>query len=573
LPAYLSIVHDVGGAPATAVLRRARGRGNIALLGVISNSWRPRSVPLRFARHRFGARHEFPKETDMAEQKDDRPDFRAGVSLRTLPDSGMLVGRVDEDEVVLAKVGDELFAVGAHCTHYHGPLGEGLLAGDTVRCPWHHACFSLRTGEPLRAPALDPIDRWRVDRQGDMVFVREKIAAPSDVRRSPSPAAPESIVIVGGGAAGLAAADMLRREGYGGPLTIVSADQDPPCDRPNLSKDFLAGTAQPDWIPLRAPEYYTDNRIDLLLGTAVKSIDTAVRQVRLADGRALSYGALLLATGADPVRLTIPGADGPRVHYLRSFADSRALVEKTTGAKRVAVAGGSFIGLEVAASLRTRGIDVEVIAPETAPLERVMGAEIGGVIRKVHESHGVVFHLGETVTRVDDRTVTMKSGKTVDADVIVFGVGVHPSVALAEQAGLKMDRGIAVDEYLQTSAPGVFAAGDVARWPDARTGARVRVEHWVVAERQGQAAARNILGRRQPFVDVPFFWSQHYDLVINYVGHAQQWDAVRVDGTLDPPDCTVAYMQGGRRLALASIGRDLDSLKAELAMEQESERA
>jgi NADPH-dependent 2,4-dienoyl-CoA reductase/sulfur reductase-like enzyme/nitrite reductase/ring-hydroxylating ferredoxin subunit len=505
----------------------------------------------------------------MADPNDARPDLGAGVSISSVPASGLLVGRVGDDEVLLAKVGSDLFAVGAHCTHYHGPLGEGLLAGDTVRCPWHHACFSLRTGEAVRAPALDAIDCWRVDRQGDTVFVREKMTAPAARGLAASAQAPDSIVIVGGGAAGLAAADMLRREGYDGPLTIVSADADAPCDRPNLSKDFLAGTAQPDWIPLRAPEYYTDQRIDLLLGTPVAAIDTSRRQVRLADDRVLGYGALLLATGADPVRLDIPGADSPRVHYLRSFADSRALVDKTSGARRVAVAGASFIGLEVAASLRARGIDVDVIAPDAVPLERVMGTEIGAMLRTLHESHGVVFHLGEAVVGVDDRTVRLRSGKTVDADVVVFGVGVRPSVALAEAAGLKMDRGIAVNEYLETSAPGVFAAGDVARWPDARTGARVRVEHWVVAERQGQAAARNMLGLRQPFVDVPFFWSQHYDLVINYVGHAERWDAIHVDGTLEPPDCTVSYMQGGRRLALASIGRDLESLKAELAMEQE----
>jgi NADPH-dependent 2,4-dienoyl-CoA reductase/sulfur reductase-like enzyme len=399
-----------------------------------------------------------------------------------------------------------------------------------------------------------------------MVLVREKRAGYPTPQ--PPAQAPESIVIIGGGAAGLAAADMLRREGYGGPVTMVSADGDPPCDRPNLSKDFLAGTAQPDWIPLRAPDFYAEQRIDLLLGTPVTAIDTARRRVHLEGGRELSYGALLLATGADPVHLKIPGADGPRVHYLRSFADSRSLVEKTTGARRVVVAGASFIGLEVAASLRMRDIAVDVVAPGDLPLERVMGRELGGVIRKLHESHGVVFHLGESVTRVDDRTVSLSGGSTLDADVIVFGVGVRPSVALAEQAGLKMDRGIAVNEYLETSAPGVFAAGDAARWPDARTGDRIRVEHWVVAERLGQVAARNMLGRRERFTAVPFFWSQHYDVAINYVGHAEQWDAVTVDGTLEPPDCTVTYTRGGRRLAVASIGRDRESLQAELEMEQ-----
>ena len=239
----------------------------------------------------------------------------------------MILGRVGDEEVVLARSGTELFAIRAHCSHYRGPLVKGLVVGDTVRCPWHHACFSLRTGEALRAPALDPIACWRVEREGDRIFVREKLpearpAAASISARQP----PSSIVIVGGGAAGVAAAEMLRRQGYDGPLTLISADADPPVDRPNLSKDFLAGEAQDDWIPLWPNDFYVEQRIELVLGRRVVSIDPARRTVRLDDGSDRPYGSLLLATGADPVRLTIPGADDDQVRYLRSFADSRAIV-------------------------------------------------------------------------------------------------------------------------------------------------------------------------------------------------------------------------------------------------------
>ena len=499
----------------------------------------------------------------MAEQP--KPDLQQGVSVAALRDGEMLVGHVGDEEVLLARAGNEIFAVGAHCTHYHGPLSDGIVVDRTVRCPWHHACFSLQTGDAVRTPALDPIACWRVERTGDNVVVREKLTPPRAAAKPP--VSPASVVIVGGGAAGLAAADMLRREAYDGPITMISADDSPPPDRPNLSKDYLAGTAQEDWIPLRPPEFYTDNRIELMLGSRVSSIDVARREVLLENGSRRSFGALLIATGAEPIHLPIPGAEAPHVHYLRSFADSKAIVQKTQQAKKVVVAGASFIGLEVAASLRNRDIAVEVVAPERVPLERVMGVELGRFIQTLHESHGVVFHLGETVKSIDGHRVSTSGGSTLEADFVVMGVGVRPATALAERAGLTVDRGILVNEYLETSAPGVFAAGDVARWPN-RSGERVRIEHWVVAERQGQAAARNILGRREVFADVPFFWSQHYDIPINYVGHAERWDEVRVDGSFDAHDCTVNYMQGNRRLAVATIFRDRESLQAELEMER-----
>ncbi len=506
----------------------------------------------------------------MADVEDaSKPDLKNGVSLDGLADGGMIVGRVDDEDVILARRGDELFAVGAHCTHYHAPLADGLIAGDTLRCPWHHACFSLRTGEALRAPALDPIACWRVERVGNTAFVREKIPGPGTAKAR-SGSAPDPVVIVGGGAAGLAAADMLRREGYEGSMTLISADDSPPCDRPNLSKDYLAGTAQEDWIPLRPPGYYTERRIGLVLNSRVSSLDVKRKRVQLENGKTYGFGALLIATGADPVRLPIPGATDSQVHYLRTFADARAIVARAAPAKRVVVVGASFIGLEVAASLRARGIEVHVVAPDKTPLERVMGPEVGGFIRKLHEAHGVVFHLGQTVSRMDGRRATLSDATVLDADFIVLGVGVRPAIVLGEQAGLAIDRGIAVNEYLETSAPGVFAAGDIARWPDPHSGDRIRVEHWVVAERQGQVAAKNILGRRVRFDAVPFFWSQHYDLAINYVGHAENWDAVEIDGSLDASDCAVTYKRGSRTLAVATIYRDLQSLQAELAMEQKA---
>ena len=499
--------------------------------------------------------------------EDPRPDFGEGFPLRELPDAGVVPGRVDSEDVLLVRRGDEVFALGALCTHYGAPLSGGLVVGDTLRCPWHHACFSLRTGEALRAPAWDPIPCFRVERKGEVVFVREKLPQPAASAGRTSGTGPRSVVIVGGGAAGFAALDMLRREGYDGALTMISADDAPPCDRPNLSKDFLAGTAPADWIPLRPPEYYAERKVDLVLGGRVSSLDPARKRVHLTDGRTFDFEALLLATGAEPVRLPIEGATPSQVHYLRTFADSQAIAARAESARRVLVVGASFIGLEVAASLRERGVAVDVVAPDPQPLARALGTELGLFIRGLHEARGVVFHLGATVRRVVGTAVTLSTGQTLDADFLVLGVGARPSLALAEQAGLAIDRGVAVDEYLETSVPGVFAAGDIACWPDPRTGGRIRVEHWVVAERQGQVAARNILGRRQRFDAVPFFWSQHYDTRINYVGHAEAWDAVDIEGTPGAGDCAVTYRRDGRVFAVATIGRDLQSLQAEEAME------
>jgi NADPH-dependent 2,4-dienoyl-CoA reductase/sulfur reductase-like enzyme len=360
---------------------------------------------------------------------------------------------------------------------------------------------------------------------------------------------------------------MLRREGYEGPLTMLSADDSPPSDRPNLSKDFLAGTAKEDWIPLRGPEFYADRKIDLVLKARVSALDVAGKRVQVEGGKSYAFDRLLIATGAEPVHLDVPGATPTQVHYLRTFSDSKAIVAKAEAAKTVVVIGASFIGLEVAASLNARKLEVHVVSPESQPLERIMGAEVGRFVRKLHEDHGVVFHLGQTVSGVSGRKVTLKDGTTIDADFLVVGVGVRPVTAIAERAGLTMDRGIAVNEFLETSAPGIFAAGDVARWPDAHTGERIRVEHWVVAERMGQTAAKNLLGRRERFDAVPFFWSQHYDVTINYVGHAEKWDAIEVDGELDKQDAAVTYKRGGKTLAVATVFRDKLSLEVEAKLE------
>jgi NADPH-dependent 2,4-dienoyl-CoA reductase/sulfur reductase-like enzyme len=256
------------------------------------------------------------------------------------------------------------------------------------------------------------------------------------------------------------------------------------------------------------------------------------------------------------------------VRTLRTLKDSRAIIALAATARQVVVLGASFIGLEVAASLRARKIEVHVVAPDKRPMERVLGPQIGDFVRALHEEHGVIFHLEDSASAIAGNRITLKSGKTLTADVVVAGIGVRPRLQLAEQAGIALDRGVLVDAFLETNAPGIFAAGDIARWPDPHSGDNIRVEHWVVAERQGQTAALNMLGQRARFTAVPFFWSQHYDVPINYVGHAEKWDELAIAGDLAAKDCLVKYKRAGRVLAVASIYRDLDSLEAELAMEQ-----
>jgi NADPH-dependent 2,4-dienoyl-CoA reductase/sulfur reductase-like enzyme/nitrite reductase/ring-hydroxylating ferredoxin subunit len=508
----------------------------------------------------------------VAEQSEPKgPDLTQGIALDDIADGGMIGGHVGDESVLLARLGQEIFAIGATCSHYGGPLAEGLMVGDTVHCPWHHARFSLRTGEAIAAPAFNPMPCWRVETRDGKACVREKIDRSTQRNASARGAAerhPDRVVIVGGGAAGFAAAEMLRREGFGGSLTMISSDDAAPYDRPNCSKDYLAGNAPEDWMPLRPSEYYEEQNIDMRLDTQATAIDPKTRQVTLATGDTLPFDSLLLATGAEPIRLDIPGAALRHVHVLRSLADARSIIAEAKRARRAVVIGASFIGLEVAASLRAREIEVHVVAPEQRPLERVLGREYGDFIRSIHEEHGVIFHLGQTASAIETKGVTLKGGAMLPADLVVVGIGVRPRIELAERAGLEINRGVVVDEWLETSAPGIFAAGDIARWPDPHTGESLRIEHWVVAERQGQTAARNILGQRQRFSDVPFFWSQHYDIPIAYAGHAEKWDDLEIEGDIKARDSLVRYRRQGKVLAVASIFRDIENLKAEAAMER-----
>jgi NADPH-dependent 2,4-dienoyl-CoA reductase/sulfur reductase-like enzyme len=378
------------------------------------------------------------------------------------------------------------------------------------------------------------------------------------------------VVIAGGGAAGFAAAEMLRRRGFDGQVTIVSADRDAPYDRPNCSKDYLAGQAPAEWMPLRPDGWYADHDIDLRLKTEIGALDVAGKSVTLKGGEALPYDALILALGAEPLRPPIPGLDAPNAHVLRSLADADAILAAAKSAKRVAIIGSSFIGLEVAAALRHHGLEVHVAAPEAVPLAHILGDAVGHWVRGLHEANGVRFHLGCKVEGWADGRLALDGGQAIAADFVVVGAGVRPRTALAEAAGLKVEHGVVVDARLQSSAPGVYAVGDLARYPDAASGRLIRVEHWVHAERQGQHVAKALTGEDAPYAIPPFFWSVHVGATINYVGHAEAFDPPRVEGSLEDGDAAVRYLEGGRLRALATVGRDLESLKTGVELEAAS---
>jgi apoptosis-inducing factor 3 len=499
------------------------------------------------------------------DQNDNRLDLTQWSEIEEVPDGGILAGVVGEDSVFVWRNGNRLKAYSATCPHLGAPLNKGIVIGATIRCPWHHACFDLATDEATAAPAFDALLEYPVTFDDNRFFVKPA-SAQTPRRIVQREASLGTMAIVGGGAAGFAAADAIRKIGWRGGVTIFSDEAEQPYDRTLLTKDYLEGAFGDDRLPI-ARHSLVDLGVDFEGDASVQQIEPEHKRLRLANGDERSYEKLLLATGAAPRRLDVPGGDLPHVMVLRSLRDCRRILANVISGARVAVVGGSFIAMEAAASLFGRGLSVDVIAPEEHPLEKVFGRELSDLILETHARKGVRLHLGSPVARIEDKQVLLQGGERIDADIVIVGIGVEPRLQLAKAAGLTLDRGVVVNSRLQTSDPNIFAAGDIARWPDPHTGENIRVEHWVVAERQGQVAAASMLGRDQAFTMVPFFWTKHFDLSIRYVGHAAKWDEARVEGDLSHRDGLVRFRLAGRDLAVATVERDNESLRAELTME------
>jgi NADPH-dependent 2,4-dienoyl-CoA reductase/sulfur reductase-like enzyme/nitrite reductase/ring-hydroxylating ferredoxin subunit len=480
-----------------------------------------------------------------------------------LEDGEMKQVSVNETEILLARVGGKYHAVGAHCTHYGAPLVEGALCGERVVCPWHHACFNVTTGDLEEPPALDALPCYEVRVEGESVIV--SLPDQATDRRTPamtkrdSSSDGRSFVILGGGAAGYAAAQALREDGFQGRILMITREDRTPYDRPNLSKDYLQGHAEPEWMPLRADQFYAEHDIEVLREKEVARVDAAKKTITFKDGDTLTCDSLLVATGGTPRRLNVPGSDLKNIFVLRSFGDTDAIVEAARQASRAVVIGASFIGMETAASLRERKLSVTVIAPDKVPFEKTLGPEIGRLLQHAHEAHDVQFKLGASAVRFEGdgavKRVVLDSGERIEADLVIVGVGVRPATEFLEGVELQRDGGVVVDKHL-LAADSVYAAGDIAYFPSALTHERQRIEHWRTAQQQGRVAAHNMAGKQTEFDGVPFFWTRQFDAGLLYVGHAASWDEIIYQGDVPSQNFLAFYVKDDRLLAVAGMNRD-----------------
>jgi NADPH-dependent 2,4-dienoyl-CoA reductase/sulfur reductase-like enzyme/nitrite reductase/ring-hydroxylating ferredoxin subunit len=479
------------------------------------------------------------------------------ANVNDLKEGVPLAVEVGKDKVLLVRRGDAVHACGGLCSHYHAPLAEGVLRGHTVTCPWHSARFDVRTGAMLSPPALDGVGACPVKVENGRVYVgplrKSSIAMPAgkDDR---------TVALVGAGAASSAAAQTLRQGGFAGRIVMITAEEHGPYDRPNLSKDYLAGTAKPSWMPLRGPKFYDRLQIELWTGRPVAALDPARQTVVFENDDELRFDLALVATGGVPRRLKVPGMDLSGLFVLRSLRDADALLAALDKAETAVIVGAGFIGMEAAASLRHRGLEVHVVAPEPLPLVRVFGDPIAAWLKDLHETNGVGFRLGTTAKEFKGdgavREVVLADGGRIPADLVLLAVGIDPAVDCLQGAGLVRNGAVPVNGQLETGAATVYAAGDIAVVPAPRTGGSERIEHWVVAERQGCHAARAMLGSTAAYDEVPFFWTMQFDKPVQYVGFARRFDRVAYHGPIGDDGFLAGFYLDGALRGAAGLFRD-----------------
>ncbi|HYE58437.1 MAG TPA: FAD-dependent oxidoreductase [Rhodothermales bacterium] len=477
----------------------------------------------------------------------------------TVAPSELRAVKVGETEVMLAGLpGGEVTALSSHCTHWGAPLSEGFVVGETVVCPWHRACFDLRSGACTGPPGMDALARYDVRREGDELVVTVPDEAPD--RTPPSRKASgtgRTIVVVGLGGAGRSAADTLLSEGVEGCLVLVSAEAHGPHDRPMLSKSYLRGEDE-DYLPLRDAAFYRARGADVRLGRRVTRLNAATKVLALDDGTALAYDVCILASGARPRPLDVPGANLRGVYTLRDTPDADEIRAAASRARHAVVVGSGFIGLEVAASLCQRGLGVTVVSRDALPLAHIVGERLARRILKGYEARGVHFVNEASVEAVlgVDRVerVRLTTGDEVEAGLVVAGLGVVPATDFVEGVERTPDGGIIVDAHLR-AADGLFVAGDAAAFP-LTGGRRVRIEHWRVASGHGRTAALGALGRNGVYRDVPYFWSNLLDFDFDLLGYPSREAEVHYDGDVDEGAFLAWFVREGRVEALLQSGRD-----------------
>lgn len=469
---------------------------------------------------------------------------------------------VENTPVLLARLGDRFYATAAFCSHQGAPLAQGLLHHEQVICPWHLASFNVISGQLEEPPGLDGLTTYEVQIDGEDVVVEVPEQAPMHQPPPMTTYDPQQddrrFVILGAGIAGQSAAEMLRQQGFQGQIVMITREQALPYKRTALSKAYLQ-QGQPDSMPmLRSQDFYQDHGIEVRQGQTVTAVDSSQRCLTFADGSHCTYDQLLVATGGRARQLDVPGKQLDNIYTLRSAEDAHEILETAQASQQVAVIGSSFIGMEAAASLAQAGLSVTVIAPDSIPFEGLLGRALGERVQALHESHGVQFALGRKATQFEGSdavtAVVLDNGEKIAADLVVVGIGVEPVTNYLQGLQLhEKDHSVVVNSCLQ-AASHLFAAGDIARFPYAPSGRLVRIEHWRLAAQHGRIAACNMLGQEVPFKGVPFFWTGQFELKLHYVGHADSWDDVVIQGSLEDLEFLALYIEADQIVAAAACG-------------------
>ena len=495
------------------------------------------------------------------------------IPVTDLKEGQMKIFEIEDHRVLLVNVDSKLSAVSGSCPHYGAPLEQGVLSKDTLICPWHHACFNARSGKLQEPPALDNLYKYELEIENEKVFVKipeEDVSTQLPNLHDKEATDNRNFVIIGAGAAGFAASQALRESGYGGKISMITKEQNNPYDRPSLSKTYLQDPESESYLPLRPDDFYQKYQIEMLYGNRVTNLDVQNKAITLQNDQILQYDKLLIATGGIPRQLEVPGKDLKNIFTLRSYHDSKSILQAAENVEHVTVVGSSFIGMEVAFSMLQHDKKVTVISPDEVPFAKTFGREIGEVFKKQHEQKGTKFITKTKVTgfagNENVNTVELANGEKIATELVVVGIGVYPATDFVKGLTMLPDKSIKVNEYLQ-AAENIYAAGDIATYPDWRTGESTRVEHWRVALQQGRIAGRNMSGHKEKYTSTPFFWTKQADISLNYVGFARDWDELVIDGSLQEQDFLAYYIQNNQLLAVAGNKRSKEMDAINLVMQ------